>query len=117
MRTYSVYILTNPSGTLYTGVTNDLKRRVWENTQKLVPGFAKKYNVSRSVYFKESSDVRAALSREKAIKAWRREKKVALIESLNRDWRDLSADWFEEKEPLLDPERDSSLGSVDPHSE
>ena len=111
MRAYYVYILTNPSGTLYTGVTNDLKRRVWEHKQKLVPGFAKRYNVSRLVYFEETSDVYAAISREKQIKAWRREKKVALIESANRDWRDLSVDWFEDQGPFLGSRQDSLLRS------
>ena len=111
MRAYYVYTLTNPSGTLYTGVTNDLKRRVWEYKQKLVSGFAKRYNVSRLVYFEETSDVYAAISREKQIKAWRREKKVALIESVNRDWRDLSADWFEDQGLSLGSRQDSFLRS------
>ena len=111
MRTYHVYIMTNPSGTLYTGVTNDLKRRTWEHKQELVPGFAKRYNISRLVYFETTSEVYGAISREKQIKAWRREKKVALIESVNRDWRDLSAEWFEDEEHFLDSRQDFSLRS------
>jgi len=90
-----VYIMTNRSGTLYTGVTNDLKRRVYEHKHKLIPGFTSKYAIDRLVYFDSTPDVRAAIAREKQIKKWRREKKVALIESKNRNWKDLSAGWFD----------------------
>ena len=96
MREYYVYILANRSGTLYVGVTNDLERRVVEHKHKLIPGFSRRYHVDRLVYFEATPDVRAAIAREKQIKAWRREKKVALIESKNRDWKDLSAGWFSE---------------------
>ena len=91
MAEYYVYIMTNRSGTLYTGVTNDLKRRVYEHKHKLIPGFTSKYAIDRLVYFDTTPDVRAAIAREKQIKKWRREKKVALIESKNRNWKDLSA--------------------------
>ena len=96
MRHYYVYILTNKSRTLYTGVTNNLERRLYEHKQKLVPGFASRYNITQLVYFEETQDVHAALAREKEIKGWLRKKKVALIESTNPEWRDLSASWYED---------------------
>ncbi len=94
MNTYYVYIMTNNSRTLYTGVTNDLIRRVYEHKNKLVPGFTQKYNLDRLVYYVSTGDVRAALQREKQIKGWVRAKKVALIISTNPGWRDLSEGWY-----------------------
>ena len=91
---YFVYIMTNNSRTLYTGVTNDLNRRVYEHRNKLVEGFTKRYNITRLAYFETTSDVRAAIAREKQIKGWLRSKKIALIESMNPDWRDLSEGWY-----------------------
>jgi putative endonuclease len=85
--------MTNRSRTLYTGITNDLKRRVYEHRHKLVPGFTSKYNITQLVYFEETADVKAAITREKQIKGWLRSKKIALIESANPTWRDLSTDW------------------------
>jgi len=90
---YYVYIMTNKSRTLYTGVTNDLERRVYEHKQKLVPGFTAKYNITRLVYFEVTQDVQAAITREKQIKGWLRSKKIALIESVNPEWKDLSMGW------------------------
>jgi putative endonuclease len=90
---YFVYIMTNMSGTLYTGVTNDLRRRVYQHRNKLVEGFTKRYNITRLVYFETTTDIRAAIAREKQIKGWRRSKKIALIESMNPEWRDLAEDW------------------------
>jgi len=95
MKTYYVYIMTNHSGTLYTGVTNDLERRVFEHKHKLVPGFTSKYNITKLVYYEEGNDVNVALTREKQIKGWLRAKKIALIESVNPEWRDLSLDWYD----------------------
>ena len=94
MRQYYVYILTNKSGTLYVGVTNDLERRMWEHKGALVPGFTKKYKINQLMYYEETNDIREAIAREKQIKGWRREKKIALIEADNPTWQDLSADWF-----------------------
>ncbi len=88
--------MTNKSGTLYTGVTNNLERRVYEHKQKLVPGFTQKYKITRLIYFEVTSDVNSAITREKQIKDWRRAKKIALINSLNPTWQDLSEGWFEE---------------------
>jgi putative endonuclease len=90
---FCVYIMSNKSRTLYTGVTNDLERRVYEHKKKLVPGFTAKYKIDRLVYYEVTQDINAAISREKQIKGWLRAKKIALIESANPDWRDLSVDW------------------------
>jgi putative endonuclease len=90
MKTYYVYIMTNHSGTLYTGVTNNLERRVYEHKHELVPGFTSKYNITKLVYYEEGNDVNAALAREKQIKGWIRSKKIELINSLNPEWQDLS---------------------------
>ncbi len=92
MRTgkYYVYILTNKSKTLYVGVTNDLERRIYEHKNKLVEGFASKYNLTKLAYFEETNSAESAISREKQLKGWLRRKKVALIESMNPDWKDLS---------------------------
>ena len=93
MKQYYVYIMTNKSRTLYTGVTNDLERRVYEHKKKLVPGFTTKYNITGLVYFEVTQDVGAAIAREKQIKGWLRTKKIALIDSVNPGWADLSVDW------------------------
>jgi putative endonuclease len=87
--------MTNLSKTLYTGVTNNLERRVYEHKRKLVPGFTSKYNITKLVYYEEGNDVSAALAREKQIKGWLRAKKIALIQSVNPEWRDLSLDWYD----------------------
>ena len=90
---YYVYILTNVSRTLYVGITNNLERRMYEHKHKLTPGFTKKYNLTILVFFEETSDILAALAREKEIKGWTREKKLALIVANNPTWRDLSVDF------------------------
>jgi putative endonuclease len=89
-----VYILASASRVIYTGVTNDLKRRVFEHQKKRVPGFTQKYNVKQLMYCEAFRDVRAAIAREKQIKAWTRAKRIALIETMNPHWHDLSADWL-----------------------
>ena len=93
VKQYYVYIMTNKSRTLYVGMTNDLRRRVYQHKQKLVEGFTQKYNITLLVYYEVTNDVHAALAREKQIKAWRRSKKLALIESVNPQWKDLSTEW------------------------
>jgi putative endonuclease len=75
---------------LYTGVTNDLERRLYEHKNKLIKGFTEKYNVNKLVYFDSTTDVKAAIAREKQIKGWTRQKKNDLIESINPQWYDLS---------------------------
>jgi putative endonuclease len=94
MKTYYVYIMTNKSRTLYTGVTNNLERRVYEHKNKLVAGFTSKYNITLLVYYEETNDVQVALEREKQIKGWLRSKKIALIDSMNPEWKDLSLEWY-----------------------
>jgi putative endonuclease len=85
-----VYILTNRHNTvLYTGVTSDLKKRVWEHKQHLVEGFTKRYNVEKLVYYEAIDDVASAIAREKQIKAGSRQKKIDLVNGLNSQWRDL----------------------------
>ena len=93
---YYVYVLTNSRRTLYVGVTSNLVNRVYQHKHKLVDGFTKKYNVSWLAYYEETLDITAAIAREKQIKAWRRSKKVGLIEGLNPQWKDLSLGWFDE---------------------
>ena len=91
---FYVYILTNQSNkVLYTGITNDLERRLYEHQNKLVKGFTSKYNVNKLVYFDCTTVARSAIAREKQIKGWTRQKKLDLISELNPQWRDLSADW------------------------
>jgi putative endonuclease len=92
-KNYYIYIMTNKSRVFYTGMTNNLERRVYEHKHKLLEGFTKKYNITQLVYHEVFSNVREAIAREKQVKDWRREKKIALIESLNPTWKDLSADW------------------------
>ena len=82
--------MTNKNNTvIYTGVTNDLKRRVYEHKEKLIDGFTKKYNVNKLVYFEFTSDINSAIQREKQIKAGSRQKKIDLINSINPEWKDL----------------------------
>lgn len=121
---YYVYIMTNKSRTLYTGVTNNLVRRVDEHKKKLVPGFTSKYNIQFLVYYESTSSIHTAIEREKQIKGWLRSKKIALIDSMNPKWKDLSEEWFvsperhseeprhaEQREASLTQGRDSSLRS------
>jgi putative endonuclease len=93
MREYYVYIMASRSGVLYTGVTSDLERRVAMHKGKMLTGFTARYNVTRLVHFEQTNDVHAALAREKQIKAWRRSKKIALIETDNPTWTDLAEEW------------------------
>jgi putative endonuclease len=92
---YFVYIVTNRSKTLYTGVTNNLMRRVREHKTGTGSGFTAKFKLDRLVYFERFEDVHNAIEREKRIKGWLRIKKVALIVSINPSWKDLSAEWYE----------------------
>jgi putative endonuclease len=91
-KTYYVYLLASISRTLYVGVTNDIRRRVTEHSERITPGFTSKYHVNRLVYFETLRDIYSALAREKQLKGWRRSKKIKLIESLNPDWNDLSGE-------------------------
>jgi putative endonuclease len=92
---YYVYIMTNRSRTLYTGVTSKLEKRVFEHKFKVIPGFTSRYKIDRLVYFERFGDIHAAIAREKQIKGLLRIKKIALIVSANPTWRDLSEGWFD----------------------
>jgi putative endonuclease len=93
-KTYYIYVLSNISKMIYIGVTNNLERRVFEHKSKRRDGFTKKYNLHRLVYYDETDDIGRAIEREKRLKGWTRQKKVALIESINPKWKDLSKDWY-----------------------
>ena len=95
MKEYFVYIMSNKSGTFYTGVTNNLQLRVYQHKNKLINGFTKRYNINKLVYFASSDDVTAAIAREKQIKGMLRSKKIGLIKTINPDMKDLSEDWFD----------------------
>ncbi len=89
-RKYYVYIMTNKTNTcLYTGVTNDLKRRVYEHKEKMTKGFTKKYNINKLVYFEVCDDAYNAIAREKQIKGGSRQRKIDLVSGMNESWRDL----------------------------
>ena len=91
---YYVYILSTWNNkVLYTGVTNNLERRLYEHKNGLMEGFTKKYHVHKLVYFDTSPDINATIAREKQIKGWTRAKKVMLIEERNPNWIDLSENW------------------------
>jgi putative endonuclease len=92
---YFTYIMASRSHTLYVGVTGDLQRRVFQHKWKEYEGFTDRYNCDRLVWFEKYQDVRDAIAREKQVKHWRREKKIALIEKLNPAWVDLSRDWYD----------------------
>ena len=107
---YYVYVMTNKSRTLYTGVTNNLMRRVLEHKNKLVKGFTSKYNIQFLVYYEASTDIHAAIAREKQIKGWLRAKKIALIDSVNPEWKDLSQEWFIEPEKASEDKGTARVG-------
>ena len=89
-KAYYVYILASKrNGTLYIGVTNDLKRRVYEHKEGLIEGFTKKYGVKTLVYYETTSDSCSAIQREKHLKNWNRQWKLELIEKNNPEWKDL----------------------------
>ena len=90
MKQYFVYIMASYRGTLYTGVTNDLRRRVYEHRHGLTPGFTTRYKVTKLVYYEATEDIESAIAREKEVKGWVRSKKAALIESVNPYWVDLA---------------------------
>ncbi len=94
-RTYFVYVMTNRSKTLYTGITGNLIQRVRLHKAGVGSRFTSRYKVDRLVYFERYEDVQRAIEREKEIKGWLRVKKIALIVSVNPAWRDLSVEWFE----------------------
>jgi len=93
MKQYYVYILASKkNGVLYIGMTNDLRKRVFEHKNKLVDGFTKKYNVNKLVYFEYTQQPQDAIVREKRLKKWKRQWKIDLIEKMNPEWKDLYYD-------------------------
>jgi putative endonuclease len=91
---YYVYLLTNKHNTvLYTGVTNDLERRIYEHKHRIFEGFTKQYNLTKVVYYEYFEHIEQAIAREKEIKGWKRSRKNTLVESMNPDWNDLSEEW------------------------
>jgi putative endonuclease len=107
-RYYFVYIMTNRSKTLYTGVTNGLVRRVYEHKTMLNDGFTSRYKIDRLAYYERHTSVDTALAREKQIKGWRRIRKIELIVSMNPTWADLAAGWYTFRGPQKPSERDST---------
>ena len=105
VKTYHVYIMSNASRMLYTGVSSDLEIRVFQHKAKLTDGFTKRYNFHRLIYFEAFGDIRDAITREKQIKGWLRAKKVALIESVNPEWKDLAPEWIQTQVRRCHPER------------
>jgi len=95
VKNYHVYIMASKSRTLYVGITSDLIRRVYEHKNKIVEGFTSRYNINRLVHFEETTDVNAAIVREKQIKGWLRNRKINLIEKMNSTWDDLSSGWYD----------------------
>lgn len=92
---YYIYILASQkNGTLYIGVTNDLEKRILEHKQKINEGFTSKYDVNKLVYFESFQYINDAILREKRLKKWNRQWKINLIEEENKDWKDLSEDWY-----------------------
>ena len=91
---YYVYIISSRTKRLYIGVTNNPERRIAEHKTRTLKGFAKRYNINRLVHVEETNSIRSAIEREKQLKAWRREKKIALIESDNPEWADLADHWY-----------------------
>ena len=95
MKRYYVYIMASRSRVLYTGMTNNLERRVFEHKHGKADGYTKRYRVTRLVYYEDYQRAVDAIVREKQIKGWLREKKIALIQSANPTWKDLSYNWFD----------------------
>ena len=90
-----VYILTNqPLGTLYIGVTSNLPQRIWQHKTKVTKGFTEKYNLNKIVWYEAHEDIMSAMQREKALKVWKRDWKIRIIEEMNPLWRDLYVDLF-----------------------
>jgi putative endonuclease len=89
-KAFHVYLLASTSGVLYVGVTSNLIGRVWQHKQKRIPGFTARYNVTKLPWYEAHGSAASAITREKEIKAWRRAKKVALVETMNPKWEDLS---------------------------
>jgi putative endonuclease len=95
MKQFYIYILSSHTKTLYIGVTNNLQKRVYEHKNKLVPGFTKKYNITKLAYYEITNNSISAINREKKLKGWLRKKKIDLIQLNNPEWKDLSDEFLE----------------------
>ena len=93
LQLFYLYIMSNNSMTLYTGITNDIRARAAQHKRGEGSRFTARYHFDRLVWYEEYADVKAAIAREKQIKGWMRKKKIALVKSMNPGWKDLSADW------------------------
>jgi putative endonuclease len=102
---FFVYIVASESRALYTGMANNLVRRVWQHKAGLVKGFAAKEGADRLVYYETYPYAADAIAREKVIKGWTATERVALIESINPEWKDLAADWFAKIDPENPPQQ------------
>ena len=100
---YFVYILASLSGTLYIGVTSELRARMWQHKNHTYEGFTAEYGVDRLMYWETCQSVQRAIAREKQLKGWTRKRKIALFEKTNPSWKDLSRDWFREEMRLVKP--------------
>ncbi len=105
---FYVYIIASKSRVIYTGMTGNMRKRIFEHRNDLVDGFTKKYRCHRLVHWESFDDVRNALNREKEIKGWRRSRKVALIEETNPTWEDFAAKWYEQQVPRRCAPRDDT---------
>jgi putative endonuclease len=115
---YAVYILASRSHNFYVGVSNDVERRVRQHKEHIFEdGFTARYNIDRLVWYQTFGDIRDAITREKQIKRWRREKKIKLIESLNPTWQDLSEDWGKSILPLRRTSDPSAALGMTSHKE
>ena len=93
LKQFAIYILTNrPRGVLYVGMSSALRERIWQHREGIIPGFTKRYNLKRLVYYEYLDEAMPTIKREKRLKRWRREWKIALIEKMNPTWRDLWPD-------------------------
>jgi putative endonuclease len=92
--------MASKTGTLYVGLTSNIKKRVWEHKNHVVPGFSDRYKTDRLLYYETIGDSLSAIGREKQIKNWRREKKIKLVESVNPQWVDLAYDWYDQSKDV-----------------
>jgi len=107
-RTYFVYVMGGISGTLYIGSTSNLRNRVWQHKNHVFPGLTSGYAVDRLLYFESYVHASRVITREKQLKSWRREKKVALIKKDNPKWEDLSREWYNASEMTIRAVPDST---------
>ncbi len=94
MKTFYTYIMASDTGTLYVGMTSNIKERVYQHKHHLIPGFTDKYNIENLLYVETFSNASSAIKREKQLKSWSRKKKINLIDSKNPTWNDLAKNWY-----------------------